>query len=76
MTITGTGFGTDKTKVTVSLKLGTNIVHKLLVDSTIDTEIKAKVPANLVSGEYTVIVFREGFGNATVTPVGADAFKY
>lgn len=74
MNISGSGFGSDKSKLTAWLNNGTN-VYQLNVIEASDTLLKVRIPGGL-PGNFNVVVQKEGSGYADVNPVGANAFTY
>ncbi len=75
MNITGTGFGTDLSKLTVYLTNSSGNIYQMKVLSANDTFIKAGIPGGL-PGNFDVNVIKEGFGNAIANPTTANDFVY
>jgi len=63
MNITGVGFGTDATQLTVYLTNSSGNVYQMKVLSATDTLIKAGIPGGL-PGNFNVTVIKAGFGKA------------
>lgn len=76
MTITGSGFGTNPSGVTVSLSNSTGKIYQLKVLSLSDTTIKVGLSGGL-PGVFTVQVsLPNSNGNSVPATVGADQFSY
>lgn len=76
ITVTGTGFGTDKTKLNAWLtKNGVNVYQMDVLEATSITSLKLKIPSGQ-SGEFRVKVLQTDLGFAVVTPVDANKFTY
>ena len=68
MTISGSGFGVDKSVLKVNLVNGTEILYEMRILSVSDTELKCGIPGGL-AGNYEVKVTKAGEGYITpITP--------
>lgn len=66
MTITGSGFGTDKTALTAYLVNSTGFrVYQMNVLTATDTSITTKIPGGEGAGTFKVVVHRTGYGDTT-----------
>lgn len=74
MTITGSGFGSNKNDLTVWLNNGSNVYQMNVIEAN-DTTLKVRIPGGL-PGDFDVLVQKAGLGYAQVNPVGANAFTY
>jgi hypothetical protein len=75
MNITGSGFGTDVSQITVYLTNSSGNIYQMKVLSVTDTLIKAGIPGGL-PGMFDVNVIKTGFGNAIPTTTTANDFTY
>ncbi len=75
MNITGSGFGTDPSLLTVYLTNSSGNIYQMKVLSASDTLIKAGIPGGL-PGMFDVNVIQTGFGNAVPNPTTANDFTY
>jgi hypothetical protein len=75
MNITGSGFGTDVSQITVYLTNSSGNIYQMKVLSVTDDLIKAGIPGGL-PGMFDVNVIKTGFGNAIPTPTTANDFTY
>lgn len=75
MTITGTGFGTNLTAVTVSLANATGKVYRMRVLEVNDTVVKCGIPGGL-PGRFDVKVGIDGLGDILPVNAAADDFTY
>lgn len=74
--ITGTGFGTDKTKVRVFLDSASKReVYELGVVSVTDTTVNAVLGGGHV-GQYFVRVALDGVGSSIPEPANSNSFSY
>lgn len=76
MTVTGSGFGTDTTQLTAYLVNGTGFrTYQLNVLTATDTQVTVRLSGGL-SGTFTVVINKRGFGDSVEATVGAAQFKY
>jgi hypothetical protein len=75
MNITGAGFGTDPTKLTVFLTNSSGNIYQMKVLSTTNNILKVGIPGGL-PGYYDVTVIKEGFGSAIPLPASGNDFAY
>jgi hypothetical protein len=75
MNITGSGFGTDASQLTVYLTNSSGNIYQMKVLSASDTLIKAGIPGGL-PGMFDVNVIKTGLGNAISNPTTANDFTY
>jgi len=75
MTIEGSGFGTDVSKLQVWMTNSSGNVYQMKVLSVTDTQIKAGIPGGL-PGTFDINVIKEGFGNALPATITANDFVY
>ena len=75
MTITGTGFGTDKDALSIHLKNSTGRMYGMKILELTDTEIQCGIPGGL-PGDFEVDVFLDGFGTIPASPSTANDFTY
>jgi hypothetical protein len=67
LNITGSGFGSDASQLTVYLTNSTGNIYQMKILSVNDTFIKAGIPGGL-PGVFDVNVIKSGFGNAIAFP--------
>jgi hypothetical protein len=75
MNITGSGFGTDASLLTVYLTNSSGNIYQMKILQITDTLLKVGVPGGL-PGTFDVNVIKAGFGNAIPSPTTANDFKY
>lgn len=75
MNITGSGFGTDASQITVYLTNSSGNIYQMKILDITDTLLKVGVPGGL-PGTFDVNVIKAGFGNAIPTPATSNDFKY
>lgn len=75
MNITGVGFGTDVTQLTVYLTNSSGNIYQMKVLTATDTLLKVGIPGGL-PGNFDVNVIKTGFGNAFPNPTTANDFTY
>ena len=77
ITIAGSNFGSVTTDLTVTLRnaSGTAYTLKVMSVSVAGDEIVAGLPGG-IAGSFTLVVWRNGFGNSIAATVGADSFTY
>ena len=75
MTITGTGFGTDKDALSIHLKNSTGRIYGMKILELTDTEIQCGIPGGL-PGDFEVDVYLDGFGSIPASPSTANDFTY
>jgi len=74
MTVTGTNFGTDITKLSATLRNATNHRYNMKVLSASDTSVVVGIPGG-IPGEYYVGITHETLGDALVTGT-VNKFEY
>lgn len=76
MTVTGTGFGTDINQLAAYLVNGTGFrVYQLNVLTASDTSVSVRLSGGL-SGAFTVVISKTGFGDSAEATAGVAAFNY
>lgn len=75
MNITGVGFGTNSSLLTVFLTNSSGNVYQMKILSVSDTFIQAGIPGGL-PGNFNVNVILKEFGNAIPNPITANDFVY
>lgn len=73
--ISGSGFGTVASDLKVYLQNSTGNFYNMRIINATDTEVFAGLPGG-IPGNFKLVLYREGFGNAIAGTSGADNFVY